>query len=170
MGRGPDPLVKSSLSGIAFTELAAQDIEAVAEIERQSFEHPWSPNLFLRELQSAISRIVVARETEASHAVLGYLCRWVVADEMQIQNLAVHPEHRRRGIGRALMTHVLEEGRSLALRCVTLEVRDGNAEAVALYEALGFARVGQRHDYYGRGHHGVLMTLALKPGSTAEQM
>jgi ribosomal protein S18 acetylase RimI-like enzyme len=60
------------------------------------------------------------------------------------------------------MEIVLSEGRGGAISSVTLEVRDGNREAVNLYESLGFARVGRRRDYYGQGHDGVLMTLLLE--------
>jgi len=150
--------VTSTPTGIFFSELTADDIDAVVEIERSSFERPWSRDHFLRELESQISRTIVGRGA-ATKSALGYVCRWLVVDEMQILNLAVHQDHRRQGIGRQLMKQALDEARNAAIQCVTLEVREANLEAVALYQSLGFVRVGRRSNYYGQGHDGVLMTL-----------
>lgn len=161
MGVGADPLVTCTNADLVFSEMAMADLDAVVEIERQSFEHPWSRGLFESELESDISRTILARGTEGLKGPVAYVCRWLVADEMQILNLAVHVDHRRRGIARRLMEMVLEEGRRTGVAGVTLEVRDGNLEAVKLYESLGFAQVGRRRDYYGTGRDGVLMTLLL---------
>jgi ribosomal-protein-alanine N-acetyltransferase len=153
---------------VVFDELTASDVDVIVEIERQSFERPWSRDHFLRELESEISRTVVARDPGAQ-TILGYLCRWLVAEEVQILNLAVHPDHRRRGIARQLMNHVLKEARDAAVEHVMLEVREANIEAVALYESQGFVRVGRRRDYYGQGEAGVLMTLTLPRAGRSER-
>lgn len=161
--------MSSELPEIEFSELAASDLDAVVAIERQSFERPWTREHFARELASDISRTIVARGVGVSKAPIGYVCRWLVAGEIQVLNLAVHKDHRRRGIGRQLMRQVLDEAGRTKVGCVTLEVRDGNVEAVALYESIGFNRVGWRHDYYGEGRDGVLMTLTLEPSSRGER-
>lgn len=155
--------------GISFADLTAADIDAVVEIERQSFDRPWSRNLFLRELESDISRTIVARDAEGHGPILGYVCRWLVVDEVQILNLAVHPDHRRQGLGRALMAYVLDEARERLAVTMTLEVRDGNVAAIELYERLGFKRTGVRRAYYGEGRDGVLMTRSLNPRDGEER-
>jgi ribosomal-protein-alanine N-acetyltransferase len=157
--------VTSTPTGVFFSDLTADDVDAVVEIERSSFERPWSRDHFLRELDSQLARTIVARSA-VTKRVLGYVCRWIVVDEMQILNLAVHRDHRRRGIGRQLMHQALDEASDAAIRCVTLEVREANLEAVALYESLGFARVGRRSNYYGEGNDGVLMTLTTERGGS----
>ena len=162
MGVGIDPLVTRPIpEGVTFADLTAADIDAVVEIERRSFDRPWSRNLFLRELESDISRTIVACEAEGRGAILGYVCRWLVVDEVQILNLAVHPDHRRRGIGHALMAYVLDEARERMACTMTLEVREGNVAAIELYEGFGFKRTGVRRAYYGEGRDGVLMTRSL---------
>lgn len=159
-------MTDSAVPKIVLTELAAADIDAVVEIEKHSFDRPWSRGLFLRELESAISRTTLAREAPPSHRVVGYICRWLILDEMQILNVAVHPDWRRRGVGRALMEEVLAEAREKGVRSVILEVRDGNANAVQLYSSLGFQRSGVRRDYYGQGRDGIVMTLRAEDGQT----
>lgn len=148
---------------IVLDEMAPADLDSVVDIERQSFDRPWTREHFLREIESAVSRTIVTRDAE-TRAVVGYVCRWLIADEVQILNLAVRRDYRRRGIARRMLERVLDEARGMAVRSVMLEVREGNAEALALYESAGFARVGRRRDYYGEGEAGVLMTLLL-PGT-----
>ena len=146
---------------IVFSELAAADVDAVVDIENHSFETPWSRNLFLRELSTEISRMTLAWADEHHHRLLGYVCRWLVLDEIQILNLGVHPICRRRGVGRALVQRVIDEAYEKQVNTITLEVRDGNESAMKLYESFGFERTGLRPDYYGNGRHGVLMSLRL---------
>ena len=69
-------------------------------------------------------------------------------DELHINNLAVAPPYRRRGIGTGLLTHVLNEGAKLGAHRATLEVRRSNDVARHLYERLGFATAGVRRAYY----------------------
>jgi ribosomal-protein-alanine N-acetyltransferase len=77
-----------------------------------------------------------------------YIVYWVVADEMHLLNLAVHPARRRQGIARALLTEALARVRTQGVVVVWLEVRPSNAAALALYQAFGFEEVGVRPGYY----------------------
>jgi ribosomal-protein-alanine N-acetyltransferase len=139
------------------------DLEAVMEIERRSFPQPWTPGLFLHELKVPFSRTILARPHGGSAEVLGYVCRWLVGDEVHILNLAVHPERRRGGIARVLVQQVLEEADTQGAQLVTLEVRRGNEAALALYRAFGFRETGVRRNYYGRGHDAIVMTRRGSP-------
>lgn len=147
--------------GWTIAEMRVGDLPAVLEIERRSFSNPWSAALFLQELKISFSRIILLRAGGRAGPVLGFLCRWFVADEVHVLNVAVHPDHRRRGIGSALMREMLEEAREVRAAAVTLEVRRGNAEAIRLYERLRFEEVGVRRNYYGRGEDALIMRLAL---------
>jgi ribosomal-protein-alanine N-acetyltransferase len=154
-------------------ELDPRDIPEMLEIERASFPNPWSAALFLQELRLPFSRTIVARERataggarpvaagERTAPLVGYLCRWFVADETHILNVAVHLLHRRRGIAAMLLDETLREARALQSEAVTLEVRRGNAGARRLYEALRFEEVGVRRNYYGSGEDALIMRLAL---------
>jgi len=122
------------------------DLDEVMAIERASFSMPWSRSAFLYEMErNRAARCYVVRE---EGRVVGYLCLWEVADELHITNIAVHPEVRRRGIGRLLLGTVLDEARRRGLRLVGLEVRPSNAGALRLYESFGFRVVGRRRGYY----------------------
>jgi len=137
----------------------AEDLSAVMEIERRSFSSPWSPGMFLHELRLPFSRTLLAwRAVPGGRQVAGYVCRWLLSEEIQILNLAVAPEERRRGIGRTLLEAVLGEARERGVREVSLEVAEENAPAIRLYESAGFSVVGRRRRYYRDGGDALLMT------------
>lgn len=126
---------------------ATADLEAVLEVDQASFVNPWTREMFLRELQNPhVSFIFVLRT--APESVVGYCSSWLVFDEWHINNVAIRPEWRRQGGGRALLRHVLEEASKLGARRATLEVRRSNAAARRLYEGLGFEVTGVRSGYY----------------------
>jgi ribosomal-protein-alanine N-acetyltransferase len=84
-----------------------------------------------------------------------------VADEVHILDVAVHPGHRRRGVGRLLLQHILAEARQNGVRSASLEVRVSNQPAIALYQALGFQQVAIRRQYYENGEDAFLMVCSL---------
>src|SRR6266404_6685446 len=141
-----------------FTEMRPQDLRQVLAIERSSFDNPWSSALFLQELRIPFSRILVVRPPGgADEPVVGYLCRWFVADEIHVLNIAVHPAHRGRGIGAILLGEALREARAGHAEAVTLEVRRSNEAARRLYASFEFEEVGVRRNYYGRGEDALIM-------------
>jgi [ribosomal protein S18]-alanine N-acetyltransferase len=146
--------------------MRAEDLDAVVGIERESFTLPWSRGAFLYEMeQNRVARCWVMREDAR---VVGYLCVWQIADEVHITNIAVHPGHRRRGIGRALLTYVVEEARRVQARSIGLEVRPSNREARTLYDSFGFRVVGRRKGYYyDTGEDALVMETRLDESSTS---
>jgi [ribosomal protein S18]-alanine N-acetyltransferase len=147
---------------IALRDMHASDLPAVLEIERRSFAQPWSRGFFEKELTTAFARLVVAvDEVGPRPMIVGYTCRWRVTDEVHVLNVAVHPEHRGRGLGRTLLEAVLAESRAAGSRAVFLEVRAGNVVARRLYRHLGFRELGVRRGYYGPGQDAIVMELRL---------
>jgi ribosomal-protein-alanine N-acetyltransferase len=123
------------------------DLNHVVAIERASFNNPWTWDMFKWEMENApVSRVYVLRCPE--RGILAFCAVWLVGDELHINNLAVHPAHRRQGLGQALLDGVLEETVRQGGRHATLEVRRSNLEAVRLYERMGFEVAGVRHNYY----------------------
>ena len=115
---------------IAIERMRSADLEEVLAIERASFSMPWSRGAFLYELeQNRVARCYVVRE---DGRLIGYICLWEVADEVHVTNVAVHPDLRRRGVGRSLLSAVLDDARQRKLRLVVLEVRPSNVEALGL--------------------------------------
>jgi ribosomal-protein-alanine N-acetyltransferase len=143
-----------------------RDLPQIMTIERLGFAHPWSLESFIRELSLPFSRTVVASVMGSSgEALVGYLCRWLVADECHVLNVAVHPELRRKGVGERLMADAITEAQAKDTHLVTLEVRRSNLPARGLYRKLNFEERRLRHNYYGPGEDAIVMELRLgRPG------
>ena len=130
---------------IEIVKMDESHVSPIAELEKICFSDPWSENSIAYELTSRLSFWLVAVE---DGTVVGYIGSQSVLGEADMMNVAVHPDHRRKGIAEALVNGL---SRELKLRdniCLTLEVRDSNAPAIALYEKLGFTQVGLRKNYY----------------------
>ena len=143
--------------------LTPADLDEVLAIERASFATPWSRGAFLYEMrQNPAARCWVARGAPPAPSVLGYLCLWEIPPEIHITNVAVHPDWRRQGIAGGFLGAILEDARRRGITLVLLEVRPNNAEALALYERLGFQVVGRRKGYYfDTGEDALLMQANL---------
>jgi ribosomal-protein-alanine N-acetyltransferase len=141
------------------------DLAAVVDLERRTFAQPWSADLFLRELRLPFSRIILARTPSAAGPQLaGYVCHWVKAEEVEIQNVAVAPEWRRQSVARRLLEYVLAQAAETGAERAALEVRIHNHPAIRLYHALGFREVGRRRGYYADGEEALLMELRIGHG------
>jgi len=126
---------------------AHEDLTAIVEIERASFANPWTREMFEQELlHPDVSHTFVIRTPPVR--VAGYCVLWMVLDEVHINNLAVRPDDRQRGIGRALLRAALAEAATLGGRRATLEVRESNTAALRLYGGFGFRVTGVRPGYY----------------------
>ena len=108
-------------------------------------ESAWSMDSLRSQMEKADSRCIVAIEQDS---VIGFLAFEQVLDEGSIIEVAVAPDCRRKGIAKALITQAIQSADGSA--AVFLEVRESNAPAVSLYEALGFEQIGERKDYYDR--------------------
>lgn len=138
--------------------MAERHLAALAEIEKACFHAPWSESMLREELGKGLF-LVAERDGQA----VGYVGCQTVLDEGYITNVAVSPDCRRQGIGRALIAALVSRARAQDLAFVTLEARASNAPAIALYEGAGFGRVGVRKNFYtAPTEDAVLMTLFLK--------
>jgi ribosomal-protein-alanine N-acetyltransferase len=141
--------------------MRSRDLDEVVAIERVSFTLPWSRGAFLYEMeQNRVARCFVMRE---DGRVVGYVCLWEIGNEVHITNIAVHPDCRQRGIGRMLLSTIVDDARLRRLHIVGLEVRPSNREALPLYESFGFKVVGRRKGYYyDTGEDALVMELKLE--------
>jgi ribosomal-protein-alanine N-acetyltransferase len=138
--------------------MTAADVPAAAQIDAVSESLPWPERSFRAELEMPYSRGWVA---ESGGQVVGLLVVWLVVDEAHIATIAVHPDFRRRGIGRQLLKAALEAAAAEGAKSGLLEVRAGNLAAQELYKGFGFVEVGRRPKYYkDNGEDAVLMNLA----------
>ena len=130
-------------------------LAALAEIERACFHAPWSETMLREELGKGIFLVA-----EQDGRTAGYVGCQTVLDEGYITNVAVSPDFRRQGIARALIAELIEQAKAKGLAFVTLEVRESNAAARALYAGAGFVPVGTRKNFYSNPtENAVLMTI-----------
>lgn len=130
------------------------DLSAVLTIEQSVFTVPWTTGTFRTLMQRAGARLWVA---EWDGAVIGYAAVWAVLDQAELGNVAVAPEHRRRGVASMLVETVLRWLEQRRVREVFLEVRASNRAAQRLYERHGFQPVGRRKGYYSRPREDALV-------------
>lgn len=126
-------------------ELHGEHVTQVAALERLCFADPWSEKSIASELNNPLALWLVAVEEEE---VVGYIGSQTVPDESDMMNVAVHPDHRRRGIAEALVTALCDALKERGSVSLTLEVRSSNEPAKAMYEKLGFGLAGRRPNYY----------------------
>lgn len=132
----------------------------ILEIEKKSFISPWSLPQFLHELTNPSSYMWGLIDEER---VIGYICFWIVRDEIHIMNIAIHPDMRGKGMARLLLDKLIKLAINKNISSIWLEVRPSNRIAINLYERLGFKKVGIRKGYYSDTHEdAIIMALDLK--------
>ena len=132
----------------------ANDIEAIAGLEKACFEIPWSRKSIEEQLNSEFSRFFVA---ESDGRVIAYIGSRFLLEECEIFNIATAPEHRNRGVAARLAAYFISEIEAEGGRSFSLEVRPGNIPALALYCKLGFKEEGRRKGYYTDGEDAIIM-------------
>ena len=148
----------------AVCDAAAAHIPQIELLEQQCFSLPWTAEQLKSQLKDNQHEFIAAFAPDGT--VLGYVGMMYVLDEGYIANVAVSPDARRRGVGRALIAALLDRAAELELAFVTLEVRPSNAAAIALYAGFGFEVVGRRKNYYDKpSEDALLMTLYRKGAS-----
>ncbi len=145
--------------GAQLRQMRAPDIELVLEIERQNFRDPWTRRAFLAEIEAKpISQPLVV---EYNGRIIGYVVPWFVVDELQIANLAIHEDFRRRGLAKRLIAYLCEIAQQRNCTAAHLEVRHTNTAARQLYESLGFKTTAVRRAYYSPTEDALLMSKNL---------
>ncbi len=141
------------------------DVRRLVETETACFEDPWPPQFFVSEIlaDGRFNRLL----EDAAGALAGYLfCAWQYLD-LHVLKVATVPPLRRHGLARLLMDLAEQHAGSMGGETLTLEVRESNAAAIGLYDALGYRRAGVRPRYYGNGENAIIMTKRIS-GSEPE--
>lgn len=125
--------------------LELNDLNAIEVIEQKAYPTPWSRSMFASELAKPTSICLGAFEGQD---LVGYVINSRYVDAWHVMNVAVAPEHQRRGVATALLERLFEVTRDDERRGYTLEVRVSNEDAIGLYEKLGFESRGIRRGYY----------------------
>ena len=136
-------------------DMTAEHLADILTVEAESFPHPWTEKMFLEELSGKFS---VYRAAVEDGRAVGYMGMWLLAGEGHITNIAVAKNFRCRGLGSALMDDFISLAEQQSLTLMTLEVRESNTGAIALYEKKGFEEVGRRKNYYDNTEDALIMT------------
>ena len=145
---------------VQILDVQPHHLPQIEELEQQCFSIPWTWDQLMSQLPDDCHEFLAA---EQEGKVLGYVGMMTVLDEGYISNVAVDPAFRRQGIADRLITELLDRARIRELSFVTLEVREHNEPAIALYRKHGFAPVGLRKNYYELPvENALLMTKYLK--------
>ena len=132
---------------VIIREMAESDIKEIAELEKECFATPWSETSLRDELTNETARFYVLRNNEK---LLGYIGSNNICNEVYITNVAVNSECRGKGYGQKLVNHLLKQSELEKAFFATLEVRESNENAIALYEKCGFKKIGERKNFYSK--------------------
>ena len=148
------------MGGFSVERLTPDRFSEVAELERLCFSLPWS--------EKALGLLVTDKNTgfvavdDSTGRVVAYGGMLVVLDEGQITNIATHPDYRRMGLGERITYALTQYAEREELSLISLEVRESNRAAIALYEKLGFLSVGVRKNFYtSPRENGIVMTKII---------
>lgn len=126
--------------------MTVDDLDQVMLLELACFSVPWTREAFEKELtENKLARYIVIEE---DGTIIGYGGVWYIMDEGHITNVAIHPEYRKRGLGKLLVTAMKDQAKEEKIHHLTLEVRASNIAAIKLYQGMGFESVGVRPKYY----------------------
>ncbi len=120
------------------------DIDEVLRIERASYAFPWTEGIF----RDCLRVHYVCRLIEIGRTIVGYGIMSLGAGEAHLLNVCIDQTYRCRGIGRRLLTHLLQLAAAAGARDAFLEARPSNSSAIRLYQSLGFSQIGMRRGYY----------------------
>lgn len=152
----------------------ADDVDALAALERRCYTHPWTARGFRDALRRGPERglVLVARAPRTAsgeHGILGYCVIETVAEELHVHNLAVRPESQGNGLGRRLLGLALAAGARRGARVALLEVRASNRAALELYRSLDFVTVARRRNYYAQPAEDALVLRREGLGGRSDQ-
>jgi ribosomal-protein-alanine N-acetyltransferase len=138
--------------------MSPEDVPEVMAVERAAYSGGWPATAFERELTgNGMARYIVLEEAGAG--IAGFAGLWLMVDEAHVVTVAVLPEERRRGLGRLLVHGLVDLAIEHGMSVATLEVRESNQAARALYREYGFYEVGERKRYYSDNReNAVIMT------------
>ena len=143
-------------SALVYRPLREEHLMSVMKIENEAYPEPWTVGMFRDEMKSSRSYFRLAY---AKGELVGYAGYWLVVDEAHITSITVGIDQRGNGYGREQLDHLLEHAVDQAARIATLEVRESNAAARALYESRGFRAVGLRRAYYSKTNEDAIVMM-----------
>ena len=144
---------------VEYKLVGMEDITALHDIEVKSFKNPWTfESLFHDVLNNEAATYYGVFEESR---LIGYCGMWVIIDQAHMTNIALLPEQRHKGQGKAFLEYIIKQMYSKDILSISLEVRISNQPAISLYTACGFKIMGTRKNYYNDGEDAYIMLLTM---------
>jgi ribosomal-protein-alanine N-acetyltransferase len=146
---------------ITYRDANAFDLPVFVSLDKELFPYsPWSASQYKEEFSSPTRYFVVA--VDEAQSIIGYAGVFAPGQaEADILTVGVVPQHRGKGVAKALMALITEWAKGQGSIAMMLEVKIDNPEAIGLYESLGYAKLNVRKDYFGAGLDAQIMRLEL---------
>ncbi len=156
------------MNSLHCSPLTLADLPAIARLDTRCFGYLWSQSAYRREIESPNSDLLgVFACDQNTPQLLAIGCTWAILEEAHITLLGVDPDYHRQGIGQWLLMQLLQAAIARHLHHATLEVRQSNTSAQALYAKFGFQVLGERKHYYSDDESAlVLWKRGLQTSST----
>jgi len=151
-------LGNEALEGFAIQRMGLKDLPEVASIAASSFLTTWTEKMFAGEMENPFSHCFVGKtEGALTGQVVGFICFRTIQDESELLNFCVHPQHRRRSIGKRLMQFYIDFCNDKDIKAFYLEVDPSNERALHLYRSFSYEPSGTRKNFYGGKSDALLM-------------
>ena len=146
---------------ISYRVATAFDLPVFVSLDKELFPYsPWSASQYKEEFSSPTRHFVAA--VDEAQSIIGYAGVFAPGGaEADVLTVGVVPSHRGKGIARHLMALITDWAHMQGSTAMMLEVKVDNAEAIGLYESLGYSKLNTRKDYFGPGLHALVMRLEL---------
>ena len=149
---------------LTIIKLGILHLNSCIELDQKSLKGLWTKSQWEEELTDP-KRISIGVIDQETKTLLGLCSAWLVIDELHLTAIAVHPIHKRKGLGKILMSELIKRSNSLLTNHIHLEVKKTNEPAKALYKSMGFKIVGNRPNFYKDGSDAILYTKRLNKKS-----
>jgi ribosomal-protein-alanine N-acetyltransferase len=156
---------EKATQSVRFRPMNLGDILRVHEIDQLSFSLPWPENSYRFELTqnpSTLALVVEIVPQDSPAFVIGMSIVWIISDEAHIATIAIHPNFRGLGFGNRFLAETLRQSIQRGVILATLEVREGNLNALNMYHSFGFIVVGKRLQYY-RDNNEDALVMTVEP-------
>jgi ribosomal-protein-alanine N-acetyltransferase len=144
---------------VSIEKMDIKELDEVVSLERSNPLTVWSKDMFIGEMRNPFAYCFVTKTEDGSkQLVIGFICFRNVAEESELLNICVHPDYRRRGVGKELMQFYVEFSRQRGIKTFHLEVCSSNHSALQLYQLFSYESSGMRKNFYPGKFDALLMT------------
>ncbi|ELC8442060.1 ribosomal protein S18-alanine N-acetyltransferase [Clostridium perfringens] len=133
------------MSSYRIESMNSSHVKGIFEVSKLSLAESWNIESIEKELSNKLAKYLVALD---GNKVIGFVGMWIVFDEGDITNIAVHPDYRKQGVGNLLMDSLIALCKESNITSLTLEVRESNLPAQNLYKKHKFTEEGVRKNFY----------------------